>query len=63
MAANGPLAVRLAKKVANAAAASYFGDVSLCEPELVERLYLSGEPEEGASAFLEKRKPRFGRRQ
>jgi len=63
IAANGPLAVRLAKKVANAAAASYFGDVSLCEPELVERLYLSGEPEEGASAFLEKRKPRFGQQQ
>ena len=62
IAANGPLAVRMAKKVANAAAAPYFGDVSLSEPELVERVYLSGEPEEGASAFLEKRKPRFGRR-
>ena len=63
IAANGPLAVRMAKKVANAAAAPYFGDVSLSEPELVERLYLSGEPEEGSTAFLEKRKPRFGRRQ
>jgi len=59
IAANGPLAVRMAKKIANAAATSYFGDISVCEPELVERLYLSTEPVEGTNAFFEKRKPRF----
>ena len=59
IAANGPLAVRMAKKVANAATASAFGDISVCEPELVERLYLSTEPAEGHKAFLGKRNPQF----
>lgn len=59
MAANGPLAVRMAKKIANAATASYLGDISVCEPELIELLYLSSEPQEGTKAFFEKRNPRF----
>jgi len=54
-----PLAIRLTKKIANAAAAPNIGDLYICEPELVERLYLSGDPAEGANAFLEKKKPRF----
>jgi enoyl-CoA hydratase len=59
MAGNGPLALRLAKKVVNSVSALSFGDVSACEPELIERLYVSGEPTEGTQAFLEKRSPRF----
>ncbi|MFO7964866.1 MAG: enoyl-CoA hydratase/isomerase family protein [Desulfobacterales bacterium] len=53
------LAIRMTKKIVNASAASGFGDLYLCEPELVERLYLSGEPREGLEAFMEKRLPEF----
>jgi len=55
----GPLAVRICKKIVNAAAAPNIGDLYICEPELVERLYLSGDPAEGRKAFQEKRPPRF----
>jgi len=54
-----PLAIRMAKKIVNAATAANFGDLYPCEPELVERLYLSQDPLEGLAAFLEKRAPRF----
>jgi enoyl-CoA hydratase/carnithine racemase len=54
-----PLAIRMTKKIVNAAAAANFGDLSACEPELVERLYLSQDPVEGVAAFVEKRPPRF----
>lgn len=54
-----PLAIRIAKKIVNAAAAPNIGDLYSCEPELVERLYLSQDPAEGARAFQEKRQPRF----
>lgn len=59
IAARGPLAIRITKKLVNAAAAPNFGDLYICEPELVERLFLSPEPTEGITAFLEKRKPEF----
>lgn len=54
-----PLAIRIAKKMVNAAAAPNIGNLYPCEPELVERLYLSQDPSEGARAFKEKRRPRF----
>jgi len=54
-----PLAIRMAKKIVNASAAVGFGDLFLCEPELVERLYLSKDPIEGVQAFVDKREPRF----
>ena len=54
-----PLAIRMTKKIVNASAAPNLGDIFICEPEMVERLYLSAEPWEGANAFLERRKPRF----
>ncbi|GAB4340969.1 MAG: enoyl-CoA hydratase-related protein [Candidatus Abyssubacteria bacterium] len=59
IAKQGPLAVRLTKKIANAAALSNIGDLWLCEPELVERVFASDEPIEGFNAFLEKREPKF----
>jgi enoyl-CoA hydratase/carnithine racemase len=57
--ARAPLAVRMTKKIVNAASAPNIGDLFTCEPELVERLYLSDEPVEGFTAFLEKRAPEF----
>lgn len=55
----GPLAVRICKKIVNAASLSKMADLYPCEPELVERLGLSGDVEEGVRAFMEKRPPRF----
>ena len=54
-----PLAIRITKKLVNASAAANFGDLFICEPELVERLYVSSEVKEGMTAFVEKRNPRF----
>jgi len=54
-----PLAVRITKKLVNASTASNFGDLYICEPELVERLYESSEVKEGMTAFLEKRAPDY----
>jgi len=55
----GRLATRIAKKMINAASAPNIGDLYICEPELVERLYLSDEPAEGGRAFGERRPPKF----
>ena len=55
----GRLATRMAKKMINSAAAPNIGDLYICEPELVERLYLSDEPLEGGRAFSERRPPNF----
>ncbi len=55
----GRLATRIAKKMINAASAPNIGDLYVCEPELVERLYLSSEPAEGGKAFGERRTPYF----
>jgi len=59
IAKKGPLAIRLAKKVVDASTLQGLGDTWACEPELVERVFLSDEPMEGFSAFLEKREPKF----
>lgn len=59
IATRGPLAVRMCKKMVNAASLSRMADLYPYEPELVEKLYDSGQPEEGIRAFMEKRQPRF----
>jgi enoyl-CoA hydratase/carnithine racemase len=57
MRAGGPIAMRMAKKLVNAASPVWFGEISTTEPELIERLYAAGESTEGNAAFLEKRPP------
>ena len=59
IASKSPLAVRLTKKLVNAYTAAGQGDLYLVEPELVERIHISGDPLEGARAFREKRPPQF----
>ena len=59
IASKSPLAIRLTKKLVNAASAPGQGDVYLVEPELVERSSLTGDQAEGARAFRERRPPRF----
>jgi enoyl-CoA hydratase/carnithine racemase len=63
MRSGGPLAMRMAKKLVNAASPAWLGDVSVAEPELIERLYTAGEPAEGSAAFFEKRVPAWGAKQ
>lgn len=59
MAAKGPIALRICKKIVNASSVARMTDLFLCEPELVERLMISEDVTEGLTAFMEKRKPRF----
>jgi enoyl-CoA hydratase/carnithine racemase len=61
IAARGPLSIRMTKKIINAASVGKMADLFLCEPEMVERLYISGQTEEGARAFYEKRPPEYGK--
>ncbi|MDD5205239.1 MAG: enoyl-CoA hydratase/isomerase family protein [Desulfobacterales bacterium] len=57
----GPLAIRICKKIVNAASFSRMADLYTCEPELVERVMLSEDAKEGVGAFLEKRSPHFSK--
>jgi len=59
IAGKSPLAVRITKKLVNAASAPGPGDVYLVEPELVERFSIEGHTAEGARAFRERRPPKF----
>lgn len=59
IASRAPLAVKMTKMIVNAVSKPTIGDVSLYEPDLVARLYLSDDPREALDAFFEKRKPKF----
>jgi len=57
IAAKGPAAVRLAKSVVNRGLDSNLADGNALEIEAFGVCFSTGEPKEGMSAFLEKRKP------
>ncbi|MEW6264304.1 MAG: enoyl-CoA hydratase/isomerase family protein [Thermodesulfobacteriota bacterium] len=59
IAAKSPTSVRLTKKIALAASMQGFGDLFVCEPELMQILAFSGESRDGIGAFLDKRDPDF----
>lgn len=59
IAAKSPTSIRLAKKIAQGASMIGFGDMLVCEPELMQGLAHTGETHTGISAFMEKKLPEF----
>jgi enoyl-CoA hydratase/carnithine racemase len=59
LAGKGPLALRICKKQVNVASLARLSDLYPLEPEVVEAIMRSGQAEEGARAFIEKRPPVF----
>lgn len=59
IASRSPTAIRITKKIALGASMEGFGNMFICEPELMQGLMYTGETEEGIEAFLEKRKPQY----
>jgi len=54
-----PSAIRMTKKIALGASMEGFGNMFICEPELMQGLAYTGETEEGIEAFINKRAPRY----
>ena len=54
IAANGPVSVRLTKKLVNAYALQGMADLFVAEPELATHITLTGEPRERIAAFLDR---------
>lgn len=59
IAANGPLAVQMTKRVINEAAALPANEIWARQHELLEAIVVSNDAREGALAFSEKRPPRW----
>ena len=56
----GPTALRIVKRMINAATIAQTADLAAMEPELVQAFYnATGDIEEGLNAYREKREPRF----
>lgn len=62
IASKSPACVRITKKIALGASMQGFGNMFVCEPELMQGVVYTGETREGISAFLEKRPPKYGER-
>ncbi len=60
IAANGPVSVRLTKKLVNAYALQGMADLFVCEPELATHITLTGEPQERVAAYLNERRKQRG---
>ncbi len=59
IASKSPACVRITKKIALGASMEGFGNLFVCEPELMQGVVYTGETHEGISAFLQKRVPKF----
>jgi len=59
IASKSPTCIRLTKKIALGASMQGFGNMFVCEPELMQEVICTGETMEGMSAFLEKRAPQY----
>lgn len=51
----GQLSIRMTKKLVNAATAPNFGEITIVEPELVERIVLSGETSDKVDGFFSRK--------
>ena len=61
IASKSPTCIRLTKKIALGASMEGFGNMFICEPELMQEVVSTGETKEGIGAFLRKRAPEFGK--
>jgi enoyl-CoA hydratase/carnithine racemase len=59
IASKSPTCIRLTKKIALGASMEGFGNMFICEPELMQEVVYTGETQEGIEAFIEKRSPNF----
>ncbi len=59
IASRSPTCIRLTKKIALGASMEGFGNMFICEPELMQEVVYTGETKEGIEAFLQKRTPNF----
>ena len=59
IAAKSPACIRITKKIALGASMEGFGNMFVCEPELMQEVVYTGETREGIEAFLEKRPPKY----
>ncbi len=54
-----PYCIRITKKIALGASMEGFGNMFICEPELLQGVVYSGDTKEGIEAFIQKRTPKF----
>jgi enoyl-CoA hydratase/carnithine racemase len=59
IASRSPTCIRITKKIALGASMEGFGNMFVCEPEMMQEVVFTGETQEGIAAFLEKRRPDF----
>ena len=61
IASKSPTCIRITKKIALGASMEGFGNLFVCEPELMQEVVYTGETREGIEAFIQKRPPEFSK--
>ncbi len=61
IASKSPTCIRITKKIALGASMEGFGNMFVCEPELMQEVVYTGETQEGIEAFMQKRPPDFSK--
>jgi enoyl-CoA hydratase/carnithine racemase len=61
IASKSPTCIRITKKIALGASMEGFGNMFVCEPELMQEVVYTGETLEGIKAFMQKRSPDFSK--